>query len=150
MNDGEAARWQRLGQIVRLRRVELHLSQKAVQDLGGPSDVVQSRIENDDASAPRPRGSTLNKLDGPLQWEPGSAIAVLNGGEPTAIRPPDRGPDGGVALRDASNDDLIDELRRRLADARRRNLTDDGQGWAPGWAAGDDPQPSSVRRYQHR
>lgn len=76
--------WARLADAVAKRRAYLRLSQENIRDAGGPSDVVLSRLERNVGAHPRP--DTLHKLDGPLQWEPGSAAAVLNGGDPTPIQ----------------------------------------------------------------
>lgn len=99
--------WGRLGRMVRARREELKLSQAEVQEAGGPSDVIQSRIENNDGTKPRPRGSTLRMLDAALRWEPGSAIDILTGGSPTPI-----GTAGSI--RDASDMELLAEVQRRM------------------------------------
>lgn len=109
-DSGMTEQWARLAEAVAKRRAWLKLSQDNVRALGGPSDVVQSRIENNEE--PRPRGDTLHKLDGPLQWVPGSAVAVLAGGDPIPV---------GAArtVRDASTDELLDEIRRRIEGARR-------------------------------
>ncbi|AKU43124.1 immunity repressor [Mycobacterium phage Soul22] len=110
-NGPAQADWERLGKIVRARREYLKLSQAEVQEAGGPSDVVQSRIENNDASKPRPRGSTLRMLDAPLQWEPGSTIATLSGGDPVPIGT-------NTSVKQISDADLVAEITRRLQEAR--------------------------------
>jgi hypothetical protein len=66
---------------------------------------VVGRIESDDD--PRPRDDTVNKLDGPLRWEPGSAQRVLAGGDPRAIDRPS-------LLQEISIDALLAEIRRRF------------------------------------
>lgn len=110
-NGPTQADWERLGRIVRGRREYLKLSQAEVQEAGGPSDVVQSRIENNDTSKPRPRGSTLRMLDAPLQWEPGSTIETLSGGDPTPLGT-------NMSVEKISDADLVKEIDRRLKEAR--------------------------------
>lgn len=75
--------WGRLADAVKKRREELRLSQDAIRAAGGPSDMVLGRIEKNEE--PHPRDDTLHKLDGPLQWESGSTVDVLNGGDPTPL-----------------------------------------------------------------
>lgn len=70
--------WGALAKAVRGRRGELGLSQGAVAAAGGPSDLVISRIENNEE--PRPRLDTLTKLDRGLRWDSGTSEAVLGGG----------------------------------------------------------------------
>lgn len=77
MSDGLA----RLGKEVAARRHALGLSYAQVQKRGGPSDTRMSGIEN--STGPAPRASTLQKIDLALNWTPGSAQAVLDGGDPT-------------------------------------------------------------------
>lgn len=102
---GMPEQWERLGRVVAARRSDLKLSQDAVRSLGGPSDVVQSRIENNEQ--PRPRGDTLYKIDAALQWQPGSAVAVLHGGDPIPLT-------AARTIQDATDDELIEEVRRRM------------------------------------
>ncbi|WNM65615.1 immunity repressor [Mycobacterium phage Rialto] len=142
------ADWERLGKIVRARREYLKLSQAEVQEAGGPSDVVQSRIENNDASKPRPRGSTLRMLDAPLQWEPGSTIETLSGGDPVPIGT-------NTSVKKISDADLVAEITRRLQEARhvmevasQQNApreTHQDQEEALGARPGEPPQPRQPR-----
>ena len=76
-----------LGRAVLRRRTTLGLSQKDIWDAGGPSDTTLSTWEKG-TSASMPWKSTLMKLDGVLRWAPGSAAAVLAGGEPTELDEP--------------------------------------------------------------
>jgi hypothetical protein len=101
--------WAALAQAVSDRRTQLRLSQEDIGRAGGPSDVVVSRIEHN--SEPRPRGDTLHKLDEPLQWQPGSAVAILNGGQPTPI---EEVPPPPQSLDTIPIDDLLEEIRRRV------------------------------------
>jgi transcriptional regulator with XRE-family HTH domain len=75
--------FERLGRIVKARRDQLGLSQREVADQGGPSDSTQTVIERGDV---RPVSQlTLKKLDAALRWEPGSAKAILGGGDATPL-----------------------------------------------------------------
>jgi len=47
---------------------------------GGPSTTTMTKLRHGDY---RPRRDTMEKFDTALQWEPGSAWRVWNGGEPT-------------------------------------------------------------------
>ncbi|ANO05068.1 helix-turn-helix domain-containing protein [Mycobacteroides immunogenum] len=69
--------WEALARAVRARRADLGISQAAVQDRGGPSDIVIGRIENNEK--PRPRGDTLRKLDLGLGWSEGHSLSILAG-----------------------------------------------------------------------
>lgn len=80
--------WEALAKAVRARRADLQLSQGAVTAAGGPSDLVISRIENNEE--PRPRLDTLRKLDRGLRWQPGTSEAHLAGSpmpEPSPAAP---------------------------------------------------------------
>jgi hypothetical protein len=88
--------WEALATAVRARRADLGLSQGGVAAAGGPSDVVISRIENNEE--PRPRLDSLRKLDRGLRWEPGSSEAFLAGKpmpEPSPVAPRVRVKRGG-------------------------------------------------------
>lgn len=62
------------------RRTQLNLSQLDVAARGGPSDTTLTKIEA--AELDRPRPSTLRKLDKGLDWQEGSARALLYEGTP--------------------------------------------------------------------
>lgn len=72
--------WVRLGHKARQRRIALGLSQPEVNAAGGPSTGVISKIENAKQTSYEER--VLVQLERALQWRPGSATAVLEGGEP--------------------------------------------------------------------
>ncbi|QIS15226.1 MULTISPECIES: helix-turn-helix domain-containing protein [Nocardia] len=82
----EPSRQKRFGRIIRERRDELGLTQIQIGDLGGPSAPTIRKIEDGTATISI---STLNKLDGPLRWVPGSAARTYAGGTPTADEPAD-------------------------------------------------------------
>ncbi len=75
------------GEVFQRRRLELGLTQEAVQAASGPSPRRQAQIER--GKGPAPSVWTLAKIDKALQWVPGSAERVLSGGrpEPAAARP---------------------------------------------------------------
>ncbi|MEV0367573.1 hypothetical protein [Nocardia fusca] len=59
------------------------MTQQNVWDAGGPSDTTQSGIELGTATGVQ--RSTLLRLEKALQWAPGSARIIMEGGEPTPI-----------------------------------------------------------------
>lgn len=93
---------ERLAQRVRARRDELDLSQLDVWQAGGPSNTTLTEIEN--GRTERLTRTTARKLDAGLQWEPGSAKRIWEGGEPRPLGPSPVGDD-------------LDDLRRRVEDA---------------------------------
>ncbi|WP_063047287.1 helix-turn-helix domain-containing protein [Nocardia pseudovaccinii] len=76
----ELSRHKRFGRIIKERRDELGLTQMQIGDLGGPSAPTIRKIEDGDATIST---HTLNKLDAPLRWLPGSAARTYAGGDPT-------------------------------------------------------------------
>ncbi|MFQ6327098.1 helix-turn-helix domain-containing protein [Nocardia sp. CWNU-33] len=77
----ELSRQKRFGRIIKERRDELGLTQMQIGDLGGPSAPTIRKIEDGDAAIST---HTLNKLDAPLRWLPGSAARTYAGGAPAA------------------------------------------------------------------
>ncbi|MEV0030862.1 helix-turn-helix transcriptional regulator [Nocardia sp. NPDC050793] len=75
----ELSRQKRFGRIIKERRDELGLTQLQIGDLGGPSAPTIRKIEDGDAAIST---HTLNKLDAPLRWLPGSAARTYAGGSP--------------------------------------------------------------------
>lgn len=75
--------WERLGRYVRAARGPR--SQRDIRKAGGPSDETISKIERGKWRPKRGVQETLDKLDVGLDWEPGSAVSVLEGGEPTPV-----------------------------------------------------------------
>lgn len=119
--------WPRLAEAVAKRRRELGLSQDAIRQADGPSDVVLGNIENNKGR--RPRANTINKLDKPLRWEPGSAQQILAGGNPDCI-------ERTLDLRKIPNDELLDEIKRRFEEgpsvAGRTGAADEREHPFPG------------------
>lgn len=120
--------WGRLAEAVAHRRRELGLSHDAVRQAGGPSGMVISQIESN--KKPHPRDDTINKLDAPLRWEPGSAQRVLAGDQPRALA-------HRANLTKVSIDALLAEIRRRVVGdaplASSHRVDDGADDWAPGW-----------------
>lgn len=102
----------RLSRYVRERRQQLDLRQDEVDAAGGPSDTLVSQIERDEWHPTERYTSTLRKLDVGLQWQPGSARRILEGGEPQPLG------GGDMDLSEVDDDDLIAELCARLYSRR--------------------------------
>ena len=75
--------WARLGLKARQRRISLGMNQPDVSAAGGPSTGVVSKIENAKQTSYEDR--VLFQLERALQWQPGSARDILDGGEPRAV-----------------------------------------------------------------
>lgn len=73
----------RLAKAVLARRKELDVSQLDVWQAGGPSNTKLTEIEN--GRTENLTRVTARRLDTGLQWEPGSAKRVWEGGEPTPL-----------------------------------------------------------------
>jgi len=79
--DWTTKRWPELATAIRAAREARHLSQVALAELAG---VSESTVQNLESGKPRPRvPKTLPQLEPHLGWSAGSAVAILNGGEPT-------------------------------------------------------------------
>lgn len=101
---------ERLGQYVLARRDQLELSQYEVWQAGGPSNTTLSDIEN--GRMEKLNRTTARKLDVGLQWEPGSARRLFDGGEPTPLLP-DVTPKHSAVLRKLIEEaEDIDEPKR--------------------------------------
>jgi hypothetical protein len=77
--------WDRLAEFTRERRVELGMTQEDVRFAGGPSTATMRLIEGALQQSYQP--ATLRDLEKALQWERGSVIRVLSGGEPSVVTP---------------------------------------------------------------
>ena len=73
-------RWAELGKRLRLRREQLGLAQHDLASRGGPSAATVRYAENGQAGPFR--NATILAFERALQWEPGSFMDVLYGGEP--------------------------------------------------------------------
>lgn len=81
-----AENWTRLGELVRLRREELDLTQSQVQERGGPSPALTRAVENGRATAMS--HSKRRDLERALEWQVGSIDDVLAGKSPTLASEP--------------------------------------------------------------
>lgn len=68
-----------LGEAVAARRGELGLTQEEFAERGGFTTKTVQRLEK---GSDAPRAKTLASIDKACSWIPGSARAVLDGGEP--------------------------------------------------------------------
>lgn len=73
----------RLGEAARKRRTDMKQTQDEIARAGGLSPSSQTRLET--GNVKRVSSATLDKIDDSLEWEPGSARAILDGGEPTPL-----------------------------------------------------------------
>lgn len=94
----------RLGQAVRARRDELDMTQLDVASAGGPSNSTLTKLESGEADAVSP--ATLRKLDAGLDWQAGTARALLRGEAPVSAQM--------SSLEDFTDVELADELARRI------------------------------------
>lgn len=102
---------QALADAARARRASMGLTQSEVAERGGPSDTTLSKIEAATTSAVAAR--TLRRLDAGLGWIPGTARRIYLEGD---VRIGDAAPrsDQGLLLEDATDEELLSELARRL------------------------------------
>ncbi|MFC9894034.1 helix-turn-helix domain-containing protein [Nocardia sp. NPDC127579] len=114
----ELSRQKRFGRIIRERRDELGLTQMQIGDLGGPSAPTIRKIEEGTDSI---SVHTLNKLDVPLRWLPGSAARTYAGGTPTAREDTSEGGDESVVAGPDSIRFDIADLTGLLASTGRLN-----------------------------
>lgn len=73
---------ERFGRIVRARREQLGLQQEDLKARGGPSSTTMSQVENGRGT---PSTLILRRLDKGLDWQAGSALEALSGGDPTPL-----------------------------------------------------------------
>lgn len=97
-----------LARAVRSRRLELGITTvKELAKIGRFTPKTASVIENGHKSTFRP--ATLSALDSALRWAPGSAQAVLDGGEPSPLPESDQRADV-VLVDEAAAGSLADLL----------------------------------------
>lgn len=101
MPTDEAAR---LARYVKDRRLHLGLARQRAADLAGMSKDTWKRIEEGTGV----RDMSYVKLDPVLQWAPGSARAVLHGGEPILVRPAE---ESGAEIAERPVEDLDERAR---------------------------------------
>ncbi|MFE7233989.1 multiprotein-bridging factor 1 family protein [Streptomyces sp. NPDC057596] len=81
--DRTKLQWGRLAATIRAAREALGLSQAA---LGEQAGVSEGTIQNLESGKPKSRmPQSLSKVEPPLGWASGSAVAVLKGGEPAPL-----------------------------------------------------------------
>ena len=80
-SEGMSTNADRLAERVRARRAQLDMSQLDVWQAGGPSNTTLTEIEN--GRLENLTRTTARRLDQGLEWEPGSARRVWEGGEPS-------------------------------------------------------------------
>lgn len=98
----------RLATAARKRRLELGLAlTDASAKAGGTSKGTWQRVERGEGI----RDSNYAKIDGLLQWAPGSCMAVLTGGDPVSAVPVDGAP--GV---------VVSDIDPEVAEARGREI----------------------------
>lgn len=73
------SRWKTLGKALRARREQLGLSQHELTARGGPSAATVRYAENGQGGPYR--SLTIVAFERALEWEPGSFLRILNGGE---------------------------------------------------------------------
>ncbi len=123
----ELSRQKRFGRIIKERRDELGLTQLQIGDLGGPSAPTIRKIEDGEATISM---QTLNKLDAPLRWLPGSAARTYAGGVPAADEPAngERGAgDSVVAGPDAIRFEISDLTGLLAASGRLTDAVENGR-----------------------
>ena len=94
----------RLGRAVRERRDELDMTQLDVASAGGPSNSTLTKLESGEADAVS--AATLRKLDAGLDWQAGTARALLRGEVPVSAMT--------SSLEEFTDVELAEELARRI------------------------------------
>ncbi|MFE2140261.1 hypothetical protein ACFXA3_00580 [Streptomyces sp. NPDC059456] len=98
----------RLAAAARKRRRELGLAlTDATAKAGGTSKGTWQRVEKGEAI----RATNYVKIDGLLQWAPGSCLHILEGGEPISAEPST-----------AERGSVISELSPEMHDAEARDV----------------------------
>jgi hypothetical protein len=130
--------WQRLGDQLRQRRLDLSMTQEEVKEAGGPSTATQRNLEG--GHHPKYRESILRKEEVALRLTRGSIAAALAGGEITPLEESpsenfERSPVPDVEkspiediiavielIRDKFGDDLADEAWERTKQRREPHM----------------------------
>lgn len=79
------ADWERLAEALRRRRDDLGFTQVQLAEMVGVTDTTIRNLEGGRTFTRPP--SSLPGVERALGWAPGSARAILDGGEPTLISP---------------------------------------------------------------
>ncbi len=79
MDGSDSDRRSTFARVLEARRRALGLTQRDVYAAGGPSPATLVRWESGDGLTTPPRPTALNRLDGALRWNPGTARKLLTG-----------------------------------------------------------------------
>ncbi|MFJ3289960.1 hypothetical protein ACIPMW_32330 [Streptomyces sp. NPDC086669] len=105
MTSESARDYERLAAIARRRRAELGLALNDVNaKAGGLSNRTWQRVEK----GLEIRETNYVKIDGLLQWAPGSCLSVLEGGDPVPIEEV-KDPDAGGAQKSPLSPERVDK-----------------------------------------
>ncbi|MGP9725278.1 helix-turn-helix domain-containing protein [Corynebacterium sp. AOP40-9SA-29] len=92
MDGSDSDRRSTFARVLTARRNALGLTQRDVYAAGGPTPATLIRWERGaDSDVPPPRPTALERLDGPLRWDPGTALKLYKGeinAEETLYRTP--------------------------------------------------------------
>jgi hypothetical protein len=113
---------ERLAQRMDDRRTELRLNWEDVARDGNLSIRVLNDLRR---GATKPRRNTLRGVDVGLQWLPGSAERILDGGEPAPADIPPPPPDRGRPDDDSDSPMAVVRLFRDLMDTYDRLTVED-------------------------
>lgn len=80
--------WDRLGRLLKARRAVLDMTQQQLADRAGVSIMTIRNLENGREFKRPPQ--SIKPVERELGWKAGSALAILQGGEPTPLEPADR------------------------------------------------------------
>lgn len=97
--------YERLATLARRRRAELGLALNDVNaKAGGLSNRTWQRVEK----GLEIRETNYVKIDGLLQWAPGSCLAILDGGEPVPVEEV-KDPEAGGAQKSPLSPEAVDK-----------------------------------------
>lgn len=77
--------WKRLPTAIRAARERLGMTQAGLATAAG---VSESTVQNLEGRAPSRMPATMPKVERALGWAPGSARAIVEGGDPTPLEEP--------------------------------------------------------------
>lgn len=109
-HDPQHYRYDELGKFVDERLAELGISKSRFAQVGGPGRSTMATLGKR-GYAPSPE--TLSRIDSGLMWEPGSALAVLRGGEPLRRGPALKPHPSMVPL--TAGFDVLKQMKARLS-----------------------------------
>lgn len=126
----DEADWRRLATQIARRRRELGMTQREVQEAGGPSVATLRNLEA--GTQDSYQGVVLGRLEQALRWRVGSVEATLAGGDPTPV-----GSNGEPAQSDA---DWAAKLQR----VRQIANNPDRSPGLRAWAAAQEAQIEQI------